>query len=271
MVEAGRLARSTIVETGGEKIGVIGAITPQLDSISTPRNAVVSAVAEAVNAEVASLTEAGVNKIILISHLQQVDQDVKALASISGVDVAIGGGGDEMLRSDTSTCLPEEETAGPYPLEATDADGNTVPVITAPGGYRCIGELVVSFDADGNVVSAEGRSVGVSLDETPDPDVLAAVEEPLAAAVAALDSNILATTEVDLDGRRSQVRTRETNQGNLVADASLWVGTERAEEYGAATRTSPSRTAAASATTPSSPPAATSASPPPSTSRRSTT
>jgi 5'-nucleotidase len=235
MVEAGRLARSTIVETGGERVGVIGAITPMLGAISAPRNAVVSAVAEAVNAEVATLTEAGVNKIVLISHLQQVDEDVEALASISGVDVAIGGGGDEMLRSDTSTCLPEEETAGPYPLEATDADGKTVPVITAPGGYRCIGELVVAFDADGNVVSAAGRSVGVSLDETPDPDVLAEVEEPLAAAVAALDNNILATTEVDLDGRRSQVRTRETNQGNLVADASLWVGTERAEEYGTAT------------------------------------
>ena len=235
MVEAGRLARSTIVDTGGDRVGVIGAITPMLGAISAPRNAVVSAVAEAVNAEVASLTEAGVNKIILISHLQQVDEDVEALASISGVDVAIGGGGDEMLRSDTSTCLPEEETAGPYPLEATDADGNTVPVITAPGGYRCIGELVVSFDADGNVVSAAGRSVGVSLDETPDPDILASVEEPLAAAVAALDSNVLATTEVDLDGRRSQIRTRETNQGNLVADASLWVGTQRAEEYGTAT------------------------------------
>ena len=234
MVEAGRLARSTIVETGGDRVGVIGAITPMLGAISAPRNAVVSAVAAAVNAEVAILTEAGVNKIILISHLQQVDEDVEALASISGVDVAIGGGGDEMLRSDTSTCLPEEETAGPYPLEATDADGNTVPVITAPGGYRCIGELIVTFDADGNVVSAEGRSVGVSLDETPDPDVLASVEEPLSAAVASLDSNILATTEVDLDGRRSQVRTRETNQGNLVADASLWVGTERAEEYGTA-------------------------------------
>ena len=234
MVEAGRLARSTVVETGGEKVGVIGAITPMLGAISAPRNAVVSAVAEAVNAEVAALSEAGVNKIVLISHLQQVDEDVEALASISGVDVAIGGGGDEMLRSDTSTCLPEEETAGPYPLEATDADGNTVPVITAPGGYRCIGELVVTFDAEGNVVSAAGRSVGVSLDETPDPDVVASVEEPLAAAVAALDNNILATTEVDLDGRRSQVRTRETNQGNLVADASLWVGTQRAEEYGTA-------------------------------------
>ena len=234
MVEAGRLARSTVVETGGEQVGVIGAITPMLGAISAPRNAVVSAVAAAVNAEVATLTAAGVNKIILISHLQQVDEDVEALASISGVDVAIGGGGDEMLRSETSTCLPEEETAGPYPLEATDADGNTVPVITAPGGYRCIGELTVGFDSDGNVVSAEGRSVGVSLDETPDPDVLAAVEEPLAAAVAALDNNVLATTEVDLDGRRSQIRTRETNQGNLVADASLWVGTERADAYGTA-------------------------------------
>ncbi len=233
MVEQGRLARSTVVETGGERIGVIGAITPMLIAISTPRDTIISDVATAVNAEVAALTADGVNKIILISHLQAVREDVEALASISGVDVAIAGGGDEMLRSDTSTCLPEEEARGPYPQNATDADGNTVPVITAPGGYRCIGELIATFDADGNLVSAEGRSIGVSLDETPDPDVVASVEAPLIAALEALNSNILATTEVDLDGRRSQIRTRETNQGNLVADASLWVGTQRAEAYGA--------------------------------------
>ena len=233
MVEQGRLARSTVVETGGERIGVIGAITPMLIAISTPRDTIISDVATAVNAEVAALTADGVNKIILISHLQAVREDVEALASISGVDVAIAGGGDEMLRSNTSTCLPEEEARGPYPTEATDADGKTVPVITAPGGYRCIGELIATFDADGNLVSAEGRSIGVSLDEIPDPDILASVEEPLIAALEALNSNVLATTEVDLDGRRSQIRTRETNEGNLVADASLWVGTQRAEAYGA--------------------------------------
>ena len=185
MVEQGRLARSTVVETGGERIGVIGAITPMLIAISTPRDTIISDVATAVNAEVAALTADGVNKIILISHLQAVREDVEALASISGVDVAIAGGGDEMLRSDTSTCLPEEEARGPYPTSATDADGKTVPVITAPGGYRCIGELIATFDADGNLLSAEGRSIGVSLDETPDPDVLASVEEPLIAALVA--------------------------------------------------------------------------------------
>ena len=232
MVEAGRLAASTVVETGGDRVGVIGAITPKLASMSTPRGVVITDVADAVNAEVAKLTADGVNKIILVSYLQAVDEDLELIPSLSGVDIAIAGGGDELLRNDDSTCLPEEESSRSYPLEATDADGTTVPVITGPGGYRCIGELTASFDADGGLVSYSGRSVGVSPDETPDPDVLTNVEEPLIEALASLDANILATTEVDLDGRRPQVRTNETNQGNLVADAWLWIATNLAEAAG---------------------------------------
>ena len=70
LVDSGVLAGSTVVETGGQQVGVIGAVTPQLRNISTPRNVVVSDVLAAVQAEVASLTAAGVDKIILVSHLQ---------------------------------------------------------------------------------------------------------------------------------------------------------------------------------------------------------
>jgi len=52
-----------------------------------------------------------------------------------------------------------------------------------------------------------------------------------------LDANILATTEVALDGTRSGVRTMETNQGNLIADALLWQANELADEFGVPTAT----------------------------------
>ena len=240
LVDQGLIAGSTVIETGGDRIGVIGAVTTLLPNISNPRNAVVSPVLPAVTAAVESLTGQGVNKIILVSHLhlqdvfdlQDVDEEIELIGSLSGVDVVIAGGGGDLLRNDGNTCLPEEEAVAPYPIEVEDASGTTVPVITAPGGYRCIGELNVTFDANGNVTAAEGRSIGVGFDVEPDPTVQANVIDPLTAAVGLIDADVIGASEVELDGRRSGVRTRATNEGNLLADALRATATNLADDFG---------------------------------------
>ena len=234
LVDTGTLAASTIIETGGQQIGVIGAVTPLLPNISSPRNVVISDVLAAVSAEAASLTEQGVNKIILVSHLQDVDEEIELVASLSGVDVVIAGGGDDLLRNDGDTCMPDDDPAGPYPTLVTDSNDVEVPVITAPGGYRCIGALSVTFDGDGNIINSSGRSVGVSFDVTPDPDVQSNVIEPLAEAVAEVDADVIGQSEVDLDGRRAMVRTTSTNQGNLHADSLRATATNLADSFGIA-------------------------------------
>ena len=48
LVDDGVLAGSTVVETAGQQVGVIGAVTPLLPNISTPRNVVISDVLAAV-------------------------------------------------------------------------------------------------------------------------------------------------------------------------------------------------------------------------------
>ena len=232
LVDSGTLAASTVIETGGQRVGVIGAVTPQLPNISSPRNAVVSDVLAAVRAEAASLTADGVNKIILVSHLQDVAEEVALVADLADVDVVIAGGGDDLLRNDGDTCMPDDEPAGPYPMLVTDSTGTDVPVITAPGGYRCIGALGVTFDADGGIVNATGQSVGVGFAVTPDPAVQSSVIEPLAAAVAEVDADVIGTSEVDLDGRRPMVRTTATNQGNLHADALRATAANLAASFG---------------------------------------
>ena len=232
LVDSGTLAASTVIETGGQRVGVIGAVTPQLPNISSPRNAVVSDVLAAVQAEAASLTADGVNKIILVSHLQDVAEEVALVADLADVDVVIAGGGDDLLRNDGDTCMPDDEPAGPYPMLVTDSTGTDVPVITAPGGYRCIGALGVTFDAGGGIVNATGRSVGVGFAVTPDPAVQSSVIEPLAAAVAEVDADVIGTSEVDLDGRRPMVRTTATNQGNLHADALRATAANLAASFG---------------------------------------
>lgn len=232
LVDKGLIAAGTVIETGEERIGVIGAVTPLLPNISSPRNVKVSPVLPAVQAEAENLAAQGVNKIILVSHLQDVAEEIELVAELSGVDVVIAGGGDDLLKNEGDTCLPDEEAVNPYPVMVEDASGTMVPVVTAPGGYRCIGELNVTFDSSGNVTAAEGRSVGVGFDVTPDPDVQANVVEPLAMAVSRIGSEVIGISEVPLDGRRPEIRIMATNEGNLMADALRAAATNLAEGFG---------------------------------------
>ena len=218
LVDSGVLGASTVVTTAGQQIGVIGAITPLLPNISSPRNVVISDVRAAVLAEVEALTAQGVDKIVLVSHLQDVNEEIALVADLAGVDVVVAGGGDELLGGGGS-CLPDVAPVGNYPLLVRDSTGTEIPVVTAPGGYRCIGQLTVTFDGDGSVVDAYGKSIGVDFEVEPDPKVQAEVIEPLGAAVAGVDAQMIATSEVELDGRRAMVRTAATNLGSLLADA----------------------------------------------------
>lgn len=229
LLDSGRLAPSTVLEVAGQRVGVIGVVTSTLSTISSPRNATVSAVLPAVKAETEKLTAMGVNKIILVSHLQYVAELVEELA---GVDVVIAGGGDDLLRNPGDDCLPEETAVGPYPIWVNDASGAEVPIATVPGGYRCIGKLHVTFDDAGVVVAVSGDSVGVGLDLVGDTRINNQVIVPLSEAVAAIDSEIIGVSAVELDGRKSRIRTATTNVGNLVADALRATATRLASQYG---------------------------------------
>lgn len=222
--DQGRIAASTVVTKEGRRIGIVGATTTQLPAISSPRGVVVSDVLPAVQAEVDALEADGVDIIILSSHLQDLDEELSLVPQLTGVDAVIGGGGGEDLGE-------------AYPLAATDAEGREVPVVTTPGAYRDIGQLVLRFDRQGDVVDVvEDRSglLPVPLDGPADPFIAEAVEGPVGAYVAALAANVIAQTEVPLDGRRQApgVRDRETNLGSLLADALLLSARERAAGFG---------------------------------------
>lgn len=217
---AGDIAPSTVVTVDGREVGIVGAITEELPRISSPGDVVVSEVVPAVQAEIDAMTADGVDIIVLISHLQGVDEDLGVLPLLSGVDIAVAGGGDEALVNPGGVFT--EDSFGSYPLLSANADGALVPVVTTGGGYEELGRLVGGFDADGDLVVVRGESqlianVGLPQDQT----LLDDVEAPVAAFQAALAETVVGTTEVPLDGVRSNVRTRETNEGNLLADALL--------------------------------------------------
>jgi 5'-nucleotidase len=60
----------------------------------------------------------------------------------------------------------------------------------------------------------------------------ALVVDPVEAAVAELIETVIGTSEVALDGVRNTVRTKETNEGNLIADALKWQAAQLAAGYG---------------------------------------
>ncbi len=237
----GIIAGSVITKKKGEEIGIVGATTELLPTISSPRNVEVEAVLPAVQAEVAALKAEGVDKIILSSHLQGINSEIELVNSLTDVDVVIAGGGDELLINGNERLVPGDDAVtpfGPYPVLANDAEGNSVPVVTTPGNYKYVGKLTVGFNSDGEILRIRRSGLRrVSSTEfrdgvKPDQKIQRQVVEPVAESVQALAENVIAQTAVTLNGQTALVRTQETNAGNLIADSLLWQASKVAADFG---------------------------------------
>jgi 5'-nucleotidase/UDP-sugar diphosphatase len=241
LVDAGRIAKRSTSLVNGVTVGFVGATTPDLSFISSPGDVVIdSNFTAAIQAEVDALTAAGVKHIIVMTHLQGISVERTLAQQLRDVDVLVAGGGDELLWNPGQLLVPDDATDansdgipdiryGAYPLYETDATGRQLPIITTRGDYRYVGRCVVDFDANGLVLAVDPSSGPVRVAGTAqadgvieDPAVKAAVTDPVAASIAGLAANVIATSEVALDGRNSTIRAQETNEGNLCADSLLW-------------------------------------------------
>ncbi|QNN22988.1 bifunctional metallophosphatase/5'-nucleotidase [Planctomycetales bacterium ZRK34] len=232
----GTLSKSLVINKGGQQIGVVGATTSMLSSISSPGVVTAGDVQTAVQAEIDNLTAGGVNKIIFVSHLQSINEDLDLIPMLTGVDIAIAGGGDELLANVGDPLLPSDAGATPfgsYPIIAS----NGVPIVTTSGSYGYLGKLQITFDDDGNLLSVNDaeslpvRNYGPD-GLTPDQSIVDSIETPVSAFVADFDTQVIATTDYVIDGTRELVRTQETNAGNLIADALVYTASQLAADFG---------------------------------------
>jgi 5'-nucleotidase len=160
-VATGQIAPFVVVEKRGQRFGIIGATTPRLPFISSPRNVELDEdVAGAVQAAINKLQSEGVNRIILSSHLQTVTEDLALIPRLRGVDIAIAGGGDELLANPGDLLVPGDTTQRTYPIMVRGADGTDVPVVTTAGDYKYIGRLVVAFDPSGRIIQIDEEKSG---------------------------------------------------------------------------------------------------------------
>ena len=237
----GRLAASATVAVGEETIGIVGATTPALASITStgsigvrPEDATdIEALAAEIQGAVDALLEGGIDKVILLAHMQQIAIERELATRLEGVDVIVAGGSNTLLADANDTLRAGDAAADTYPLELVGTDGAPVLVVNTDADYRYLGRLVVGFDENGEILpdSLDGGLNGAwattdenvaQLGATPIPrvvDIVAALDGVLAER----DGNIVGRTAVYLDGRRDSVRTEETNLGDLTADANLWL------------------------------------------------
>jgi len=97
------------------------------------------------------LISQGVNKLILMAHLQQLGNE-KALAPLlRGVDIILAAGSNTRLgdSNDQAVAFPGHAAnfAEPYPLLTSGADGGTTLIVNTDNEYTYLGRLVVDFDA----------------------------------------------------------------------------------------------------------------------------
>lgn len=227
---AGRIAPFTVLEAGGERIGVIGLVTEELHSVSSPsRETLVLPLKEAAENAVDILSRQGVNKIIVLSHIGYA-LDLELASEISGVDVIVGGHSHTLLGDFSGLGLA---SGGDYPTVVSNPDGDPVLVVTAWRHGLVLGRLLVEFDDEGRVMGWEGSPVILTSEDTPGaPGLFPVGEDPLVAEVvdayaSALDDfarELVATAESDL--YHARIPGGELSGGSMIApvvcDAMLW-------------------------------------------------
>ena len=203
-----KLLKSTVIERGGEKIGLIGLTPHDTDELASPGpNVIFTDPVDAVQGEVDKLTAEGVNKIIVLSHSgYSVDQRVAA--ETTGVDVIVGGHSNTLLGD-------MDKAEGPYPTMV-----NNTAIVSAYAYGKFLGELNVTFDDDGNLTEASGQPILINGEVAEDAAVVARIGE-LAAPLEEVRNRVVAETAEEIVGVREDCRARECAMGSLIADAML--------------------------------------------------
>lgn len=249
---------STVIEEGGELIGVVGATTPTLARISSPGSvgiapvwagtlpteAELDALAAVIQTEVDALLAANptLNKVVLLAHMQQLSIEQALAPRLHGVDIIMAGGSNTRLADGTDRLIDGDVAQGPYPIFTEDADGHTTVIVNTDGNYKYVGRLVIDFDEDGHVIADsydaavsgiyatdEAGVAALGAGDMVDPEI-AAIADAIEAQIVATQSNVFGISKVFLNGNRTGtetagnldgVRSQETNLGDLTADANL--------------------------------------------------
>jgi 2',3'-cyclic-nucleotide 2'-phosphodiesterase (5'-nucleotidase family) len=263
---ANKLVPTAVITKGGQKIGLVGVTTQLIETISSPSGTEVKGfptgagangetddmdlLASQIQPYVDELVSEGVNKIVLMAHLQQITNEQLLATKLSGVDVILAAGSNTRLgdADDVAVAFPGHAAtfAGSYPLLTAGIDGKPVLIVNTDNEFTYLGRLVVDFDAAGQVItpSLTARTAENGAYAATSANVATAwgvAEEDLATTafapgtkgakvkeitdavqgvISAKDGQVYGYTSVYLEGERAFVRSEETNLGDITADAN---------------------------------------------------
>lgn len=211
---AGLIKPRTIIEKDGRKIGIFS-LTPEDTGVLSnagPGITFTSAI-EAARQQVAALKAEGAFTIIALTHVG-IDVDRRIAREVGGMSMIIGG------HSHTPMAPMNNVRTPPYPELIAGPDGKPVVVVTDWEWGRWLGDITVAFNAAGTVIDLQGNPTEVLPSLPADQGFenrIAVFKGP----IEQLRARVVGSAAVDLDGSRTNIRSRETNLGNLVADAML--------------------------------------------------
>ncbi|MCZ4432341.1 5'-nucleotidase C-terminal domain-containing protein [Agrobacterium sp. SOY23] len=209
-----RVKPSIVLEVGGQKIGIVGAVANDTAELATPGpNITIAEDVAKISEQVQKLKQDGVNKIIALTHVGY-PRDLEFIAKIPDVDVVVGGHTHTLLSN------TDQKAEGPYPTVVDNPGGYKVPVVQAGQYSKYLGDLKVVFDDNGVVKESKGDPILIDSAFKPDEATLKRIDE-LKAPIEALKAKVVGTSEGPIEGDRKVCRVKECSMGNLVADATL--------------------------------------------------
>lgn len=231
----GKIVKNTIITlskgaAAGKKIGIFGLTAPDTAILSNvgegitfvgnpdPADANTELVA-LMNAQVTELKNQGANAIIALTHIGYA-LDLALAAKTAGIGLFLGGHSHTPLG-------PQPSKQGEYPTPTTNSAGDNVPVLTDWEWGRWLGVFDVGFDDQGRVSELTGTPIEVIANPTkagyiePNAAMETRINTDYKPPLDVLRQQKVGATQVQLDGVRANVRTRETNLGSLIADVLL--------------------------------------------------
>lgn len=202
---------------GDHPIGFIGVTTEETAILSNPGAGVTfTSAVEAVRLGVADLRGRGVKKIIVLSHLG-ITEDRMLGRAVEGIQAIIGGHSHTPM----GAMISPPDASRPYPEVVPSPSGKPVVIATDWEWGRWLGDLTLGFDDHGDLTSVvAGHPMEVSPSIDPDKGFEKRIEV-FRAPIDALRKTVIGESSVALNGARADVRTKETNLGNLIADSTL--------------------------------------------------
>ena len=195
-----------IEDVDGVKIGIFGLSTPETSFKTKPSNVegvVFKDPVETARNMVEKLKEEKVDIIIGLSHLgvEGDDTSIRVAEEVEGIDLIVDG--------HSHTQLDEGKKVGDTLIVQTHEKGNNLGIVN------------LKF-ANGQIINKEAslflKSEGSELEEDPVlKELIDTIEEENRPEM----EKVLGTSKVYLDGERENVRTGETNLGNLLTDMML--------------------------------------------------